>query len=434
MTSTVCIQGQITVPGDKSVSHRALMLSGITNATSRISGLANNQDVLATRHCLEALGVAIQRDSSDLIVSGSPYWQAPKQTLNAANSGTTIRLLSGLLAAQHFKTTITGDASLCKRPMGRIIEPLSQMGANLESTEGHAPLSIHPTDQINGITYTLPHASAQVKSAILLAGLYAQNKTRVIEPVKSRDHTERMLRFAGVDLQQNGNEILLAGGQVEKLQATHWQVPGDVSSAAFWIVAALLIPGSKLRIQNILLNPARTGIISVLQSVGGTTGIENQREACGESVGDLLVQASQLKGDINLRAEDIPALVDELPILAVASVFLNGTLTVHGAEELRVKESDRISALASEFGKLGITVNTFADGFSIAGQADRTLTTPTTLLNAHHDHRIAMSLRILNTIANTLTRSASRWDIMDEACIAVSYPDFEATLTQLLSE
>jgi 3-phosphoshikimate 1-carboxyvinyltransferase len=418
--------GTFSVPGDKSVSHRALMFSAIAQGTSRICGLADNADVLATRQCLEALGTQITEEPGSLSVQGNALLKQATHPLDAANSGTTIRLMSGILGAQSFTTTIAGDESLSKRPMGRILEPLQKMGIRISSIGGNnfPPLQIDPApDGLSGIDYRLPIASAQVKSAILLAGLYAQGQTILEEPHPSRDHTERMLRYAGIDLQQNGNRLILPDQQIHKLRAREWEVPGDSSSAAFLAVAALCIPGSEIRIQNVGLNPGRIGFIEVLRQAGANIQVENEHLACGEPVGDLVVKASALKGDLTITAEQVPALIDELPILSVAGLFVEGSLTVEGAEELRHKESDRIQTMAEEFAKLGYAMETRPDGFRIVG-TDFRATAPQAMLSSHQDHRIAMSLMTLNRIVS----GTHRWEMEGREWMNVSFPAFETLL------
>jgi 3-phosphoshikimate 1-carboxyvinyltransferase len=439
------LQGTLTVPGDKSISHRALMFSALANGTSRITGLLPSADVLSTYRILTQLGVTIHGDPNQpgteiVVASKGHHWHEPDDILDCGNSGTTTRLMTGLLAGQGFSCVLTGDASIRRRPMGRVLEPLRQMGAHLHGRHGDklAPIHINrprpDSGKLAGISYTMPVASAQVKSAILLAGLLATSPTTVIEPLATRDHTERMLAGLGASLTVDGPRITvhpLAEGQF--LTPCNWVVPGDPSSAAFWIVAALLTPGSALTLQNVGLNPSRTGLIQALQSVGGAITITNQRQVGGEPVGDLLVEASDLKGDITLTAEDIPALVDEVPILTIAGLFLDGTLTISGAEELRKKESDRLQAMADELAKVGVWMALKEDGFTLQGDPALTLDEPSTPLASWHDHRIAMALTILNGVVNARQGKGFllNWPLTGADCVNISYPTFFDHIAQI---
>jgi 3-phosphoshikimate 1-carboxyvinyltransferase len=434
------LHGRIQVPGDKSISHRSLMLAGLVEGISQVRGLLPSADVFSTRDVLRQLGVQIRlidESAGHWEVQGLRQWQEPEHVLDCGNSGTTIRLMSGLISGQNQYAVMTGDKSLVKRPMGRVIQPLSQMGAKwfAKRQSTLAPMTFIPNEKgLNGIDYTMPIASAQVKSAVLLAGLFAQGVTVVREPLPSRDHTERMLTAMGADLRvEEAYAIHLAPRQIEALSPVDWLVPADASSAAFPLVGALLSPKSHLVIENVGLNPQRTGVFHALKQIGALIEIENERLIGGEPVGDLIVQASELKGDLTLNAEDIPAMVDEIPILAVACVFLDGTLTVKGAEELRAKESDRLLAVATELGKLGIQVDLFEDGLQLVGNPDAVLPqTPMSLLSAWHDHRIAMALTILNLIHNQRhPKNACVWDIDDPSIVNVSFPRFYPLLNAL---
>lgn len=432
------LHGELDLPGDKSIGHRALMFSALCQGTSRIANLPQNNDVKATRACLENLGIRTETaDNGDLLVHGQGAFLEPSGTLDAQNSGTTIRLMAGLLAGQNIHTELTGDDALKKRPMDRIILPLQQMGANIHGQDGDrfAPLVIQPAQEgLRGINYTLPIASAQVKSCLILAGLFAQGVTRIAEPVPTRDHTERMLGFLKLPVKREGSLITVIGGQPMNAAPVTWQVPGDISSAAFFLVAASLIPNSDIILRQVGLNPYRTGIINALKKIGADITVENATEACGEPVGDLRVKSAQLSGDLSLSAEDIPAMIDEIPILAVAGVFLNGTLKVRGAEELRHKESDRIAAVVQEFAKLGLEVEDFEDGFRIIGNPRRQLTPPSQALDAHHDHRIAMALAILNNIANGDDVPPNDWPLIGREWAAVSFPGFYDALKKLKTQ
>jgi 3-phosphoshikimate 1-carboxyvinyltransferase len=429
--------GALVVPGDKSISHRAVMLSGLISQRNHVSGLLQSADVQSTMACFQALGAIIEPDptlSDAYWITGPKALQPHSAVLDAGNSGTTIRLMSGILAAQPFTSTITGDASLQRRPMGRVISPLSQMGAHITGQQNNtlAPLTFTPNPQgLQGIAYTLPMASAQVKSAILLAGLFAQGATQITEPAPSRDHTERMLAALGVPITTHGNTITLASDHPMGLAhcpAQRWQVPGDFSSAAFFMVAALLTPGSEVVIQNVGLNPGRIGLLTALQSVGADITIQNPQTVAGEPVGDLRVCASRLRGNVTLDEPDIPALIDEIPILAVAGIYLDGTLTVRGAEELRHKESDRITAIQQAFDALQMPFEATPDGFTLSGDPQRCLPTPATALDACHDHRIAMALAVLNHVADP----TQTWSIQGREWVRISFPTFDDVFARLV--
>jgi 3-phosphoshikimate 1-carboxyvinyltransferase len=434
------LRGTLQVPGDKSISHRSLMFSALTEGPCEVRGLLPSADVLSTKRCLEQVGIrfeALDEPSGHWRIYGKPTWDEPTDVLDCGNSGTTIRLLSGLIAGQNQYAVMTGDKSLVKRPMGRVIQPLSQMGATWTGRQNatRAPITLIPTETgLRGIAYTMPVASAQVKSAVLLAGLFAQGETRVREPLPSRDHTERMLQAMGADLAiASDGEIRLAEYQHRVLRPTQWQVPGDASSAAFPLIAALLCPGSNIRIQDVGLNPQRTGLFETLRKAGVPIAYEQEREQGGEPIGDVHVRAHALKGDITLEAADIPAMVDEIPILAVACCWLEGTLRVRGAEELRKKESDRLLAVATEFAKLGIHVKLFEDGLSLTGNPDLCLPeAPMVPLSAWHDHRIAMALAVMNLIHNQRNpQQACLWPIDDTDIVNVSFPGFYGLMNRL---
>lgn len=427
MPSPPPLQGTVAIPGDKSISHRVLMLSALASGRSTLRNVFYNADVAATRDCLRQLGVGIEEVSpAETRVIGRGLLEAPENVLDCRNSGTSMRLLAGILAAQPFGSVLTGDASLCRRPMQRIITPLNRMGGRIGSLleEGFAPLAIEPaTDGLHGIAYELPMASAQVKSALLLAGLYAQGETRLREPGHSRDHTERLLRHLGVTLHTADGALILPGGQIETLPAGTLSVPGDPSSAAFFAVAALCIPGSCIRMPGICLNPGRIGLFEALKRVGADIRYENERLEAGEPVGDVVVQASALKGDLVITAAEVPALIDEIPLLIAAGLFLTGTLTITGAEELRHKESDRLAAMASELGKLGAPVEVLPDGLILSGPLAENLHAPVQPLESHHDHRVAMVLATLNRIMDP-----ERWPLQGAAWMDVSFPGFEQVM------
>jgi 3-phosphoshikimate 1-carboxyvinyltransferase len=436
------IAAEIRVPGDKSISHRAVMFSALSNGICQITGFLASEDCLATMECMRKMGVKILAfdDAGDpwkshdekgnalpgptsLEVHGcSMKLQAPEGDLDCGNSGTTMRLLAGILAAQPFESRLIGDVSLSRRPMKRIMEPLGEMGAAIRSelNNGCAPLIITGS-QLNPIRYTLPVASAQVKSAVLLAGLFADGKTTVVEPQVTRDHTERMLKYFMVKTLRNGHSISTYGGQVPESRDFH--VPGDVSSAAFWAVAAAAQPGSDLIILDVGLNPTRTGILKVLIRMGAqiTEVLGGKDQA--EPVGNVTIKGGLLKGTV-IEGEEIPNVIDELPILAVAAALAQGRTVIRDAGELRNKESDRISAVASNLREMGANVRELYDGLEIDGG------TPLkgARIPSYGDHRIAMAFAIAGLFAEGETI------IEDVACVATSYPGFETELKHFQSK
>lgn len=458
MIDSYGLQGTLTIPGDKSISHRSLMFSSLVKGQSRVQGLLPSADVLSTRSCLRQLGVDISEldpQTGEVLVSspGLLGWQEPTTVLDCGNSGTTIRLMSGLLAGQAFYSVLFGDNSLHKRPMARVIDPLHQMGAQLyarsdgktpSKANQRPPVTIVPTQKpLVGLTYTLPVASAQVKSALLLAGLLAQGPTHITEPLPTRDHTERMLNGMGASLTQQNGLWTLPEDTLTQLNPVNWLVPGDPSSAAFMAVAALLIPNSCVCLQNVGLNPTRTGLFEALKTVGANITVENPRTVGGEAVGDLIVKTSSLKGDLTLSEADIPALVDEIPILTIAGLYLEGTLTITGADELRKKESDRLLAMQTELAKVGVEMQLMEDGLILKGNPAAVFSPPTTPLQSWHDHRIAMSLSVLNYVAVArqanpqVPQGPNLWPFTEaadelEAVINVSYPGFFGQLNGLL--
>ena len=417
--------GSITVPGDKSISHRALMLGAIAKGTTRIKGLLLGEDPRSTAACFSAMGAKVSSLEDEWVtVEGTGgTLQEPDNVLDAGNSGTTLRLMLGLLASQPGKFfAVTGDDSLRSRPMKRVIAPLTQMGASIAGKAEHtlAPLGVKGR-QLTPFHYHSPIASAQVKSCLLLAGLSINGDTTVTEPSLSRDHSERMLKAFGASLSIDSetNSVTLHGPA--QLQGQTVIVPGDISSAAFWLVAAAITPGSNLLIENVGINPTRTGVLDALAAMNADITLENQRAATGEPVADLRVRHSQLKGCV-IGGDLIPRLIDEVPILAVAALFAKGTTTITDAAELRVKESDRLAVTASELNKLGGKVIEHPEGLEIVGMgADAVLTGAE--LDSYTDHRIAMSLAIAATRAKSLTK-------VDRAeAAAVSYPSFFKTLS-----
>ncbi len=434
------LHGTFKVPGDKSISHRSLMLAGLVDATSQVRGLLPSADVFSTRDVLRQLGVEItlvDASTGHWQVKGLRQWQEADHVLDCGNSGTTIRLMSGLISGQNRYAVMSGDKSLVKRPMGRVMKPLSQMGATWFGKQNNtlAPMTFVPSEAgLNGIHYVMPIASAQVKSAVLLAGLFAHGDTTIQEPLPSRDHSERMLRAMGADIQvTDAGVIHLKARQIDVLKPVDFLVPSDASSAAFPMIAALLSPHSDILIEDVGLNPQRIGLFEALKKIGANITIEHERLIGGEPVGHVRVQASELKGDLTLEAVDIPAMVDEIPILTVACAWLDGTLSVKGAEELRAKESDRLLAVATEFAKLGVKVELFEDGLVMQGNPDLCLPKEAaTPLSAWHDHRIAMALSVMNLIHNQRNpKHSTLWHLDDPTIVNVSFPSFYDMLNQL---
>lgn len=413
------LRGEITVPGDKSISHRAVMLGALASGTTHITGFLMGEDCLSTIDCFRKMGVSIDVSDKEVVVEGVGLHglTAPKSELYTGNSGTTTRLLSGILAGQSFTSTMNGDASIQKRPMGRVMKPLREMGASIEGRDDNfCPLTMHPSE-LHGIEYRLPVASAQLKSAILLAGLYAEGQTTVIEPAPSRNHTERMFRALGVEIETNGNVITLE--PPEDLHAVDIAVPADISSAAFFLVAGAIVPGSELTIRNVGINPTRTGILDVLRSMGADITESNFRDDA-EPVCDLTVRHSRLHGT-EIGGAIIPRLIDELPVIAVAAAFAEGETVIRDAQELKVKESNRIAAMVAELTKAGVDVEETDDGMIVRGGVKP----HGAVFETYKDHRIAMSLAVLGLAAE----GASRID--EPEVVAISYPDFFATLEKL---
>mgnify|MGYP001765651582 CR=1 FL=1 len=424
------LKGTIRVPGDKSISHRSIMLGALAVGETRVTGLLEGEDVLATADAMRAMGASVERlGEGEWRVNGVGVGALlqPQTPLEMGNSGTSTRLLMGLIASHAISATFTGDASLSKRPMGRVMEPLSRMGAAFEASEGgRLPLTLHGANPAVPIEYRLPVASAQVKSAILLAGLNTPGITTVIEPVPTRDHSERMLRGFGAKLEVEtdsaGVRTIRIHGEAE-LKAQTIEVPGDPSSAAFFLVAALIIPGSELTIQNVGLNPTRAGLVEVLRQMGGDIIEVNAREVGGEPVADLVVRHSHLKG-IEVDPAIAPSMIDEFPALFVAAALAEGTTVTTGLDELRVKESDRLSAMATALSAVGAKVVETEDGLTITGTGGESLRGGGPIVT-HLDHRIAMSM----AIAGLASRDGVEVD--DTRPIATSFPQFEALLDGL---
>ncbi|AWH49954.1 3-phosphoshikimate 1-carboxyvinyltransferase [Stenotrophomonas sp. SAU14A_NAIMI4_5] len=410
------LQGSLTIPGDKSVSHRSVMFAALADGTSHIEGFLEGEDTRATARIFSQLGVRIETPSaSQRVVHGVGIdgLQAPSAPLDCGNAGTGMRLLAGLLAGQAFDCTLVGDESLSGRPMRRVTGPLSQMGAKIDTeSDGTPPLHVHGGQSLQGIDFASPVASAQVKSAVLLAGLYAQGETRVVEPHPTRDYTERMLSAFGVDIEFSPGKARLRGGQ--RLRATDIVVPADFSSAAFFLVAASIIPGSELRLKQVGLNPRRTGLLHALRLMGADITEENPAEQGGEPVADLVVRHAPLKG-ARIPEELVPDMIDEFPALFVAAAAAEGQTVVTGAAELRVKESDRLAAMATGLRALGMQVDETDDGATLHGG----ITLGSGTIESHGDHRIAMAFAIAGQISGGEVR------INDIANVATSFPDFD---------
>ena len=426
--SGLSLQGKIRVPGDKSISHRALMLGALASGETQIQGLLLGEDPRSTASCFRAMGAEISPLNTELVKVkgiGLGQLQEPVDILDAGNSGTTIRLMLGILASHPGRFfTVTGDSSLRSRPMSRVVKPLQQMGAQIwgRNNNSLAPLAIQGQN-LKPIHYQSPIASAQVKSCVLLAGLMTEGKTTVTEPALSRDHSERMLRAFGAELSVDPetNSVTVTGQA--QLHGQKVVVPGDISSAAFWLVAGAIVPGSNLLIENVGVNPTRTGILEALEMMGADIQLENERTVAGEPVADLRVRSGSLKA-CTIAGDLIPRLIDEIPILAVAAVFAQGTTIIRDAEELRVKESDRIEVMAKQLNSMGAKVTELPDGMEITGGTPLTGTD----VDSYTDHRIAMSLAIaaLNSTGTTTINRAE--------AASISYPDFIPTLQQVCGQ
>ena len=411
------LKGTITIPADKSVSHRAVMFSSLAKGKSVIKNFSNGQDPLSTLKLFQQLGVNAQYQNADLIIDSTGTLSAPKTTLDCGNSGTTMRLVSGILAGQNFNSVLTGDESLSKRPMKRIIEPLSLMGAKIESNDYKAPLKIFGTN-LHGIDYTSKIASAQVKSSILLAGLFAEGETSVTEPSLSRNHTELMLSFMGADIKTTGLKITIKKSILEPKTI---EVVGDISSAAFFIAAALIVPNSEIILKNVGLNPTRTGVIDVVKMMGGNIEILDERTVSNELVGDIKVAYSELKA-CKISGDIIPRLIDEIPVVAVLATQAEGTTIISDAQDLRNKESDRLSAISRELKKLGARIEETPDGLIIEG---RIKLNGNCEIETYHDHRIAMSMYVAGLICEKEIL------IKDFDWVDISFPEFENLFSTL---
>ena len=420
------LRGSLRVPGDKSVAHRALLLASLAEGTTHVRGLPAGADVRSTRRCLEALGVLIRDEEGGVAVEGrAGTFAAPSRALDCGNSGTTMRLLAGILAARDLDVTLEGDESLRERPMRRIADPLRSMGAQIDLRENRAaPMRVRGSSSLRGISYDLPIPSAQLKSALLLAALGAHGTTTLGGALRSRDHTERMLPLFGAHLSATENTLVLDGPQFLRAPQAVLHVPGDISSASYWIAAAAVVPESRVTIEDVGLNPSRLGFIDVLQRMGASIEVHprasNGAQHEGEPLGSVVVAGSPLRAT-TVHGAEVPALIDELPLLAVVAAFAEGTTTVVGAEELRVKESDRIEAVVRNGRAMGIEIDAFPDGFEVRGPA----TLRAAQIDAMGDHRIAMAFAIAGLCAPAGTR------ISGADSIEISYPEFFSTLESL---
>lgn len=418
------LKGEVTVPGDKSISHRAVMFGSLSEGKTEITNFLQGADCLSTIGCFRRLGIDIENQENTVTIWGKGLdgLSAPSGTLDAGNSGTTTRLISGILAAQPFTTTLTGDSSIQKRPMKRIIEPLSMMGARIESLNGNgcAPLQINGSP-LHGIHYHSEVASAQVKSAILLAGLYAEGETAVTEPVLSRNHSELMLRTFGANIRSEGTTAVISPRP--RLTGQKIRVPGDISSAAYFIAAGLLVPGSDILIRNVGINPTRAGILKAAKAMGGHVSLLNENRE-GEPTADLHVVYRPLHGTV-IEGDMIPTLIDELPIIAVMAAAASGTTIIRNAAELKVKESNRIDVMVRNLSAMGCSITGTEDGMIIEGKGSSELPLTGAVIDSFADHRIAMSFAVASLIAEGETT------IRGSECVSISYPDFYSDLLSL---
>ncbi len=422
-THTSPLKGEVTVPGDKSISHRSVMFGSLADGLTEIHGFLQGADCLSTISCFSKMGISIENQGETVLVHGRGLHglSAPNSVLDCGNSGTTTRLISGILSAQPFDTTLTGDESIQKRPMKRIIDPLSMMGAKIESQNGNgcAPLNITGS-KLHGIHYNSPVASAQVKSSILLAGLYADGETKVTEPYISRDHSERMLSSFGADIHTEGTTAILE--PASELYGQKILVPGDISSAAFFIVAGLIVPNSEILIKNVGINPTRDGILKVCEAMNADITLLNKNTASGEPTADILVRSGNLIGT-TIEGAIIPTLIDELPVIAAMACFAKGTTTIRDAAELKVKESNRIAVMVENLKAMGADVTETEDGMIINGGKPL----HGAVIDSKKDHRIAM------TFAVTALGASGETEILDADCVNISYPGFYKDLEQLVN-
>jgi 3-phosphoshikimate 1-carboxyvinyltransferase len=418
------LRGTVSLPADKSISHRSALLSALGDGTSTIYNFPDSADPQSTLDCVRSLGLSAGRNEDGAMEvdgKGLDGLSPPSAPLDCGNSGTTMRLLSGIMAGQRFGSVLTGDESLRQRPMERIADPLTAMGARVDLREGHAPIRIRGTKSgLTPIEYRLPMASAQVKSCVLLAGLYARGETVVIEPTPCRDHTERML---GLDVEEVGGVRRIVVDEGHTVPATTWTVPGDFSGAAFFLVAGCLVPDSELHFDDVGLNPSRTALLEVLRGMGADLTVENERVQGSEPVGDITVRTSSLEG-VDIGGRLVPNLIDEIPIIAVAAACAEGRTEIRDAEELRVKETDRLRAMAQNLRALGADVTERGDGLIIEGNGPNLLSTT---VSSYDDHRVAMAMGVAGLVAHGATT------INNAECARVSFPNFWSELDRLAS-
>ena len=415
------LNGTITVPADKSITHRAIMLSSIASGKSCVKNYLKSDDCLMTMNAFKQMGVNIEQKENSLIINGVGIngLKNPVKEIYAGNSGTTTRLLSGVLAGQNFSSTITGDASLSKRPMKRVIEPLSLMGVNINAKENNfLPMTINANGNLKAINYVSPVASAQVKSCILFAGLYADGITTVTEPIKSRDHSERMFKTFGADISVDGLSVNIK--KCNELYSREINVPCDISSAAFFIVAGLIVPNSNIKILNVNINKTRDGILTVLKNMGANIVLDNVRDVSGEPVADIEIKSSKLNST-SFGKEIVPALIDEIPVIVLAATQAEGQTVISGAKELKVKESNRIHSVASQLNKMGADIQETDDGFIINGPAKL----KGAIVDSFDDHRIAMMLSVAGLIADGET------EILKSDCVKISFANFYEVLKKV---
>jgi 3-phosphoshikimate 1-carboxyvinyltransferase len=386
------VKGILKLPGDKSISHRSLIFSSMADGKSIIKNLSESKDVVSTLSCLKELGITVSKNQNDFIIEGKGYkgFSKPGKKLNAGNSGTTARLLTGLLSAQDFQSAIIGDESLSTRPMQRVISPLTAMGGKIEASENETlPLKIFPSDKIIPINFEMPISSAQVKSAVILAALHSDDESFIIENTPSRDHTERMLNL---NITKEGNKKIISVSKKNYPSACEYFIPSDISTASFFIVLTLLTNNSSLIIKDVSLNETRTGFIQILKEMGGRITVEPVNKSCNEEYGDIIIESSRNLKNIKINVSMIPNIIDEIPILAAAGIFASGEFRINNAVELRKKESDRISSLCRNFSRLGLMVEEYEDGFSVKGE----IKVKTAQFDSFNDHRIAMAFSIIS--------------------------------------
>lgn len=425
---TAGLRGTLTLPGDKSVTHRAIILASLAEGASIVSGYSRGEDCLNTMRAFQAMGVPIEEQPGRLLVHGKGLWglSEPNAPIDCGNSGTGIRLLAGVLAGQDFFTVLTGDDSIRRRPMGRVVRPLREMGASIAGRRGGelAPLAL-TGKKLTGIAYRSPVASAQVKSSVLLAGLYAEGTTTVTEPRVSRDHTERIFRYFGIPCDVDGTSVSIYGRPALGWPGKAVNVPGDFSAAAFFLVAGTIVQSGTVMLANVGVNPTRIGLLAILTRMGAHIEVVNRREEAGEPIADLVAHPARLRGT-TVTAEEIPSTIDEFPILCVAAAVAEGPTYIAGAEELRVKESDRIATMAAELRKMGVRVDEQPDGMVIHGLGGAAQLKGASC-RSYGDHRVAMSMTIAGLAADSATT------IEDVDCVKTSFPGFYSKLSELLT-